>query len=145
MWRKIGRCIIGILATLVIVLFAVVSVAELLIGSQVRNSSNTAQARFPGNRVEALIAMVQCESCDMHDRNHAVWALGQLDDVRALPVLEKYWTGKPCDHQRNICQETLRVALRHLRHEDNNRYESLMWRWMLPSEHQARAAPLISR
>ena len=93
MRRKWGWYIIRGFVILVIVLFAIVAIAELLIGSGVRASCQTAQAHFPGKRVEALIAMVECESCNMQDRNHAVWALGQLDDPRALPVLEKLIPG----------------------------------------------------
>ncbi len=134
MWHNRGKYIIRVFVILVIVLFAIVAVAELLIGSGVRAYSQTAQAHFPGKRVEALIAMVGCESCNMQDRNHAVWTLGQLDDPRALPVLEKYYTGAKCDHLKNLCQGTLQIVLRHLRHEDNNRFESVLWRWMLPAE-----------
>jgi hypothetical protein len=134
MRRHWGRHIIRVFAALVIVLFAMVAVAELLIGSGVRCFSQTAQAHFPGRRVDALMAMVECESCSLKDRNHAVWALGQLDDSRARPVLEKYYSGAKCDHRRCLCQDTLQIALRHLRHRDNNRGESFLWRWMLPAE-----------
>ncbi len=134
MRRNWGKYIVRALAILVIVLFVVVVCAELLIGSGVRRFSQTAQAHFPGRRVEALIAMVECKSCSLQDRNHAVWVLGQLDDLRALPVLEKHYTGAKCDHLRNLCQDTLQSALRHLRHHDSNRSESLVWCWMLPSE-----------
>lgn len=134
MWRNIGKCTIRIFVMLLIVLFALTSVAEFLIGSGVRNICHTAQTQFPGKRVEALITMVECDSCDMRDRNRAVWALGQLDATRAVPVLEKYYTGKQCNHWRDLCQEKLKIALRHLWHEDNNRSESFLWRWMLPAE-----------
>jgi hypothetical protein len=118
----------------VIVLFVVVAGAELLIGSGVRRFSQTAQAHFSGRRVEALMAMVECKSCSLQHRNHAVWALGQLGDFRGLQVLEKHYTGAKWDHQRNLCQDTLQTPLRHLRHQDNNGGESLLWRWMSPSE-----------
>ena len=135
MRRNLAKNIPRALAIFVIVILVVVAGAELLIGSGVRIYSQTAQAHFPGRRVEALIAMVECKSCRLRDRNHAVWALGQLDDPRALPVLEKYYTGAKCDHLRNLCQDTLQTALRHLRHQDNNRGESFLWRWMLPAEY----------
>ncbi len=129
-----GQFLIRVFLILVIVLFAIVAVAELLIGSGVRANSQRAQARFSGKRVEALMAMVECESCNIQDRNDAVWTLGQLDDPRALAVLEKHYTGTKCDHLKYLCQERLQIALRHLRHEDNNRSESVLWRWMLPAE-----------
>ncbi len=127
MGRKWSR----IFAIIVIVLLLMVAVAELMIGSGVRSFSQIAQAQFPGKRIDALIAMVDCESCSLHDRNNAVWALGQIDDERALPILEQYYTGAKSGH---LSQDTLRIALRHLRHQDINRSESFLWRWMLPAD-----------
>jgi hypothetical protein len=60
--------------------------------------ANSAMARYPGDRVEALSALVDCDYCSLSDRNHAIWALGQLRDARALPVLERHYTGGPCNH-----------------------------------------------
>jgi HEAT repeat protein len=116
---------------LVILLAAMVVVADLLIGSGVRAYSQTAQAHFPGKRVEALIAMVECQSCNTRDRNNAVWALGQLDDPRALRVLERLCIENGSNH---LSKYRLETALRHLRHTDYNRFESVLWRWMLPTE-----------
>lgn len=128
-----------IFAVFFIVLFFVIAVADLMIaglmiGPGVRSFSETAQAQFPGKRIEALMAMVDCESCSLQDRNNAVWALGQLDDPCALPVLEKYYAGAKGYQPNNLSQDRLRIALRHLRHEDYNRFESVLWRWMLPVE-----------
>jgi hypothetical protein len=125
---------VGAFGILVLALFTIVAVVELLIGSGVRTYSQKAQANFHGKRVEALIAMVECESCYLQDRNDAVWALGQLDDPRALPVLEKYSVGGKGYQPNSLSQDRLRIALRHLRHEDSNRFESVLWRWMLPVE-----------
>ncbi len=132
--RSLGNTIIGALALILIGLFAMVMVVELQIGMGVRSFSQTAQAQFPGKRVEALMAMVECRSCSLLDKNHAVWALGQLDDPRALPVLEKYYAGAKGYQPNDLSQDRLRIALRHLRHEDSNRLESVLWRWMLPGE-----------
>jgi len=135
MLRKWGRIFAGTVIVLFF-MFAVFMVvpAEVMIGSGVRSISNTAQAQSPGKRVEALMAMVDCESCSLHDRNNAVWALGQLDDPRALRVLEKYYAGAMGYQQNNLSQDRLRIALRHLRHEDYNRFESVFWCWMLPTD-----------
>jgi len=43
--------------------------------------------------VEALIATLDDENQGYRTRNHAIWALGQFGDSRALPVLQKYYTG----------------------------------------------------
>jgi hypothetical protein len=129
MRRNFKKWTVRISAILLITLLALISVAELMIGSGVRRFSQIAQEQFPGDRVRALVAMVECESCDLRDRNHAVWALGQLADHRALPVLEKYYTGEKCDHLHKICQYELKKALRLARSGYNS--EAFLWRWML--------------
>jgi hypothetical protein len=43
--------------------------------------------------VEALITLLTDESKGFRERNSAIWALGQLGDPRALPILQGYYTG----------------------------------------------------
>ncbi len=76
-----------------------------------REMGTTAQKEFGGDRVEALMAFVQSDRHALSERNRAVWALGQLRDPRALPVLQKYYTGEPCDHARYLCQAELKKAI----------------------------------
>lgn len=132
MGLRFKKWTIRISVTLFIVLFTLFSIAEWMIGSGVRKYSQLAQERFPGDRVTALVAMVDCESCVMSDRNHAVWALGQLGDPRSLPVLEKYYTGGQCDHQKKVCQYELKKALELVREGYNS--GAFFWKWMLPKE-----------
>jgi hypothetical protein len=132
MWPKLKKWTIRISAILFIILFILFFIAELMIGSGVREYSQNAQERFSGDRISALIAMVDCESCAMSGRNHAVWALGQLADIRSLPVLEKHYTGEPCDHKNRICQYELKKALRLVRSGYNS--EAFFWKWMLAKE-----------
>ena len=65
----------------------------------------------PGDSVAALIDYVQSDAHSLVQRNYAVWALGQARDPRALPVLEDYLTGKPCDHAHTLCQGELTKAI----------------------------------
>ena len=64
-----------------------------------------------GDDVAALIAYVQSGSHSLHDRNLAVWALGQARDERALPVLPTFVTGETCDHSKYLCQYELKKAV----------------------------------
>ena len=82
------------------------------IGSGVRSVSTEALEGQSGDRVLALIAFVESEKHPLKERNRAVWALGRLGDPRALPVLEKYYTGAPCDHEHALCQGELSKAIR---------------------------------
>ena len=43
--------------------------------------------------VDALSEHLEDENNPFGERNDAIWTLGQLGDERALPVLEKYYTG----------------------------------------------------
>ena len=105
---KIALWVLGSAAIIVLVLYLGCS---LMIGGDINSRSRSAMAQFDGDRVEALIAHVDCGTCRPEDRTGAVWALGQLRDKRALPVLHKYRTGKPCDHMRQICQYEINKAI----------------------------------
>ena len=72
-----------------------------------------AQKNHPheGDDVAALIAYVQSDAHSLHDRDLAVWALGQARDERALPVLQTFVTNKECNHGKHLCQSELEKAL----------------------------------
>lgn len=82
------------------------------IRSSVKEMSAEAVREYPGDRIEALMSYVDSEDHSLRQRNRAVWALGQVGDKRALPVLEKYYTGGPCDHQNALCQRELSKAIK---------------------------------
>lgn len=81
------------------------------ISSAVKRISAQATQEYLGDRVEALIAYMQSEKHSLRNRNRAIWALGQIGDVRALPVLEKFYMGEPCNHDKYLCQRELRKAI----------------------------------
>jgi hypothetical protein len=129
---KSGRMktVIWILGCIAIGVIVVSVGLNAIIGRGVYNESQKAVAQFGGGRVEALIALADCQICSVYDRTQAVWALGQLRDKRALPILYKYYTGGPCDHQRQICQKELRKAIRWT--EGNSFMLPQLWRPLLP-------------
>jgi hypothetical protein len=98
----------------------------LLIGSDVRQVSRTAQSRFAGAPVTALCALATDENVAFDLRNRAVWALGQLGDPAALPVLEPLYTGAECHHDRALCQHELHKAITGCRGAVN--VTALIWR-----------------
>lgn len=64
------------------------------IGLDVRERCQQAKNQFEGDCVEALIQVVDSEENGFEARNYAIWSLGQLGDIRAKEVLEKYYTGE---------------------------------------------------
>jgi HEAT repeat protein len=82
-----------------------------LIQEGVQEVSAIALEARPGDPVLSLIAYVESSSRSLPARNRAVWVLGRLGDPRALPVLEKQYTGEACDHGRLLCQRELRKAI----------------------------------
>ncbi|MCU0639955.1 MAG: hypothetical protein MUF59_08810 [Candidatus Krumholzibacteria bacterium] len=82
-----------------------------IIGHGVNSISEKALRDHPGDKVAALMALVESEQHTYHDRNHAVWALGQLGDPRALPLLRKYYTGGESDENTSLSQYELEKAI----------------------------------
>ena len=83
----------------------------LSIHAGVSDAARSAMTKYRGDRVQALSLLVNCESCSLAERNRAVWALGQLRDARAIPILMKYYTRQKCDHASDLCQHELRKAV----------------------------------
>lgn len=79
------------------VLFFVIT--AVWIGYEAKSICQEAKWRYGGECVEALLAQLDDTGQSYRARNHAVWALGQYGDSRALPTLEKYFTGQVPDRE----------------------------------------------
>jgi HEAT repeat protein len=82
------------------------------IRSSAKEISAEATQQYPGDRIEALITYVESENHSLRQRNRTVWALGQIGDQRALPILTESYTGGPCDHENCLCQGELQKAIK---------------------------------
>ncbi len=96
------------------------------IGHQVRDAIAVAQSSSIGDPVTALLAVVNSPDATLEVKNQAIWALGQLGDPRALPILEPLVSGEECDHAQQICQQGLEKAIPLCRGERN--FGALVWR-----------------
>jgi hypothetical protein len=99
-------------AMCIVLLFFVIGVTW--IGFDVKSQCQQARREYGGDCTEALIHLVQDDTRGFRVRNEAIWALGQLGDSRALPVLQSLYTGKipprePLD--AGISQYELRKAV----------------------------------
>lgn len=99
------------LSVFIITIFAIYLWGCYKISGSINSISNEALREFEGDRVIALISYADCNKYDLRKRDSAVWALGQIGDKRALPILQKYYTGENCDHQKNLCQHELKKAI----------------------------------
>ncbi len=101
-----------------------------MIYSSVKKYADEARAIYGGETVPALIALLEDESAPFEKRNSAIWALGQIGDKRALPVLKKYDTDEqqkpPYDSTKYIVQYSVEKAIRQLN-------EISVTRWMYRS------------
>lgn len=77
------------LFTIIVVVFFLFIFSMISIRSSVKIACFEAINIFEGDCVEALIQITQSDNHDYEQRNHAIWALGQLADDRALPFLEE--------------------------------------------------------
>lgn len=94
MQKLINKHLIIYLISLGLIIFAFYFLLSVnIIGHSVKQKCQLAQQKYEGDCVEALISYLDDESNDFKSRNLAIWALGQLGDDRALPVLKKYYTG----------------------------------------------------
>ena len=82
-----------------------------IIGSGVHSISTMALREYPGDKVTALMVLVESEHHTYRDRNRAIWALGQLGDSRAVPLLQKHYTGKASKQNNELSEYELEKAI----------------------------------
>lgn len=101
------------------------------IDAAVRNTCLEAGAADRESCIDTLCRVAVSSEQPFERRNQAVWALGQLGDPRALPVLEQLRTGvpcpQPCRKDRQICQLEVEKAIRWCR--GGNRLVKGLRRW----------------
>lgn len=90
MVKKIIFWTIGIGALLLVTSFVA---SGFVIGQSVKDKCDAAIKQYQGECITALMQLVDDKAASFHDRNDAIWALGQLGESQSLPVLEKYYTG----------------------------------------------------
>jgi hypothetical protein len=107
----LARVALALCGAAFVLLAAMFVFTSMRIGKDVQAVSTSAIQVYGGGSVEALIQFVDDERHSLRERNRAVWALGQLGDARALPVLRKHFDGAPCNHNVALCQRELDKAL----------------------------------
>lgn len=123
--QKIIKCIIYLsIPGLVILLLIITLVVEL----GVKKTCEMANQEYPGDKVKALIVFIESSEVDCTpDKARAFWALGQLGDRQALPVLKKHFKGYK---EKNSCQYEIGFAIQKI---EENRFNlpALLWRNLL--------------
>ena len=104
---------LGAIGLSILLLFLVVGISW--IGHEVKYQCQSAKKTYGGDCVESLSSLLKDENRGFNDRNSAIWALGQLGDNRALPVLQTYYTGiiparEPLD--QSLSQYELKKAIK---------------------------------
>ena len=107
-WKRVALRTATVFLAIAIALLALEGAIRL----KARAVGNRAAARFGGDRINGLTLLVGCTRCPLPERDMAVWALGELRDRRALPLLKARYSGAKCDHTAGLCQYELGKAIR---------------------------------
>lgn len=102
------------------------------IGFGVKNKCFDAQKEYGGSCVESLTKLIEDENRGFRIRNSAIWALGQLGNSAALPVLQKYYNGVIPDREpldQTISQYELKKAINLVSGGKN--ITAIFWRYNL--------------
>jgi hypothetical protein len=82
--------------------------------TEINQICDNAMNRYEGDKIEALIALLNDDDQSLKTKNNAIWALGKLNDQRALPTLRRLQTGNECNHSMYVCQHELEKAIDNL-------------------------------
>lgn len=88
---------LGVIGVSIVVLFFVITCTW--IGYDVKDKCQDAKHQYGGKCTDALVSLLNDDTRGFRDRNDAIWALGQLGDENALPVLQSYYTGDIPDRE----------------------------------------------
>jgi hypothetical protein len=98
---------------------------QIWIGHGIKENISIAKQQYPGKAEDALIEYLSDTTNSPQDRSQvAIWTLGEIGSMKALPVLYKYYKndpeGKLCKgrHDLMLCQRELHKAIVKL--ENNN-------------------------
>lgn len=127
--RRAKEKLFYLLAVGVSITLLIFFIGGVWIGHEAKSLCQNAQWQYGGDCVEALITQLNDEHQGYRTRNHAIWALGQLGDARALPTLEQHWTGNIPDREpldETISQYELKKAINLASGETN--VSAFIWR-----------------
>ncbi len=112
--KRVVKTVIGVFVVGVVLGSAVLGAVLFHIHRSVGEYCEVAQQAFPhpGDDVAALSDLMNSHSRSLRDRNIAVWTLGRRRDAKALPGLERAYTGGECDHDLSLCQYELEKAIK---------------------------------
>jgi len=129
MFKKIDKNLITYLvAAVFLILLFVFLITSTWIGYGVEDQCRLAKQKYEGDCVEALMSSISDESTKL-GKNSAIWALGQLGDRRALPLLESYYSGVKKEREsweEGISQYELNKAIKLLKSGFN--LTAFVWR-----------------
>jgi len=130
-WRQADKKLIAAyslgVAVILFAFFFLLTTA--VIGLGVNNWCESASRIYSGDCVVAVIQFVEDESNDPQDRSGAVWALGQLGDERALPILHKLYDKSKCEYGMKPCRYELRKAINLI--DGGTNITAPFWRWTI--------------
>lgn len=82
----------------------------------VKKACLLAKQEFREDCVNSLISFANSEKYSLRERNSAIWALGQLADKRALPLLyelnQSLSAEEKCEHDKYLCKYEIEKAIK---------------------------------
>jgi hypothetical protein len=128
--KQIREIIIYVFSVGIVFILFLFLISINIIGYSVKAECRLARDKYPGDCVEALMSYLDDDNNGFRERNSAIWALGQLDDSRSLPVLKKYYTGfsgERCNRGQELSQLELKRAIGYM--EGNANITTFFWRF----------------
>ena len=123
--RKFISRVILIGLAIFIIVFAI---SLHMIYSGVKSICEIATNKFEPDNVLALISLIESDEFPFKQKNKAIWALGQIGDKRALPLLRQLDTDeiqeKPLNSDMYIVQYSVEKAIRQINSD------FIVTRWM---------------
>lgn len=112
--KKIKNRLFYVIGISISIFLLFVFISSVWIGYEAKNLCQNAKWQYGGDCIEALLAQLNDENQGFRLRNHAIWALGQFGDSRALATLQQYYTGEIPEREsldKTLSQYELKKAI----------------------------------
>lgn len=117
--KKVFISILGVSLVLILFSYAILSWQRY---TTIGDVTAKAQQKFPGDRIESLIAYLNSDFTNLEEKTQVIWVLGELRDGKAILALQALSHAGHCDHSKYVCQRELLKALRKIKGETFNPY-----------------------
>ncbi len=110
--RKLKKIIVVVIISVLFLIILSVALSFHAIYTGVKNICVQAKQEYAKDCVNSLVQFITSDEHSIKEKTHAVWALGQIADKRAIPYLQEFQRTLGCEKdpkKSKLCYEIFKA------------------------------------